>query len=202
MSEGWLPGFIERFGVAGVLALTFLETVFPPIPSEVVMPLAGIAAARGQMTLAEAIAAGTAGSMLGNILFYAAARALGGSRLEFWVARYGRWLTLTPEDLVRVQAWFLRFGGPATFLGRMVPGIRSIISIPAGLVRMPWLAFLAWSLAGTLMWTTALTGTGYALGAAAFDRIEGLLGPVSNAIVVIAFLAYGWRVVRFRRAPS
>ena len=197
---GWLPGFIERFGVWGVLALTFIETVFPPIPSEVVMPLAGIAAARGHMTLAEAITAGTAGSMLGNILFYIAARALGGSRLEHWVARHGRWLTLTPEDLRRVQAWFLRFGGPATFIGRMVPGIRSIISIPAGLVHMPWTAFLAWSAAGTLMWTTALTGAGFVLGAAAFDRIEGLLGPVSNAVVVIAFAVYLWRLARFRSA--
>ena len=165
MSTGWLPAFIEHHGFAGVAALTFFETVFPPIPSELVMPLAGMAAAKGHLTLAGAIFAGALGSMLGNIGFYMVARQLGGVRLEAFIARYGRWLTMRPADLRHIERWFDRYGGPATFFGRMVPGVRSIISVPAGLMRMPLAVFLAWSTAGTLIWTTTLTTAGYLLGA-------------------------------------
>ena len=200
MTEGWLPAFIAHYGPAGVAALTFAETVFPPIPSELVMPLSGMAAAKGQMSLGAAIFAGLLGSMAGNLLFYLVPRRLGGARLAAFVARHGRWLTLHPADLAHIEQWFARYGGPATFAGRMVPGIRSVISIPAGLMNMPLGVFLAWSTAGTLMWTATLTTIGYLLGRASIGRIEGIAGPLSNAVVVLLLATYIWRVIRFERA--
>lgn len=199
---GWLPAFIEQFGFAGVAALTFAETVFPPIPSELVMPLAGMAAAKGHLTLFGAILAGVLGSMAGNIGFYLVARQLGGLRLEAWVARHGRWLTLRTSDLRHIERWFDRYGGPATFFGRMVPGIRSVVSVPAGLMRMPLPLFLAWSLAGTVIWTATLTTTGFLLGQASIGALEAVIGPLSNAIIVVLLLVYIWRVIRFSRQPD
>jgi membrane protein DedA with SNARE-associated domain len=196
----WIGEVIAQGGIAGIFALTLVETVFPPIPSEVVMPLAGIAAAKGQVTLAGAVAAGLAGSMAGNILLYVVARRLGTARLEAWVDRHGRWLTLDSAALDRVRRWFVRHGGWAVGLGRCVPGIRSLISVPAGLVDMRWSRFLLWSTLGTGVWTSGLTLAGYSLGSAGLPAVERWLGPVSNALIVIAAAIYVVRLVTWRRA--
>lgn len=196
----WIGEVIAQGGVAGILALTFVETVFPPIPSEVVMPLAGMAAARGDFGIGAAVAAGIAGSMAGNIVWFVAARALGAARFEAWIDRHGRWLTLDGAALVRVRRWFARHGGWAVGLGRCVPGIRSIISVPAGLIDMRWSRFLLWSTLGTAVWTTALTLAGYWLGGAGLPAVERWVGPASNAIVVFAAAVYLFRLVTWRRA--
>ena len=198
MSGGWIGEIIAQGGIAGIFGLTLVETVFPPIPSEVVMPLAGIAAARGEVTLAGAVAAGIAGSMGGNILLYVIARRLGAARFERWVEAHGRWLTLDLAGLARVRRWFTRHGGWAVGLGRCMPGIRSLISIPAGLIDMRWSRFLLWSLLGTSVWTTGLTVAGYSLGSAGLPAVERWLGPVSNALIVAAAAVYVVRLLTWR----
>ena len=195
----WIADVIGNGGIAGVAALTFIETFFPPIPSEVVMPLAGIAAAQGDMPIAGAIVAGVVGSMGGNIAFYALARRLGVERFEAWIDRHGRWLTLDRASVERVRHWFERAGPWVVGAGRCIPGVRSIVSIPAGLVGMKWPVFLAWSALGTTVWTSALTLAGYTLGRNALPQIEAWLGPVSYAVIGIALATYVFRLATWRK---
>lgn len=195
----WIGELIESGGYAGVFALMLLETLFPPIPSEIIMPLAGLASARGDTALIGVIAAGTLGAMLGNIFWYVLARRWGAARFERFVERHGRWLTMTPADLRRVRGWFGKHGGPAVGLGRMLPTVRSLISVPAGLIDMRWPKFLAWSTVGTLGWTAALAVAGHALGRSSFTAIDEVIGPVSNAVVVLAAATYLWRLATYGR---
>ena len=192
-----LGALIERGGYAGIILLTFLETIFPPLPSEVFMPMAGFVAARGTLTLPGVIIAGTLGTLAGAWFWYALGRAIGIDRMRQWTARHGRWLTMRPADLDRGMAWFDRHGGAVMFFGRMVPGVRGVISIPAGVAHMPLRRFLLLSGLGNLVWTTLLMGTGYWLGAD-YGRVAGWLGPVSNLVIMALVGGYVWRVVTFR----
>jgi membrane protein DedA with SNARE-associated domain len=188
---------IERSGYLGVGFLMFLETIFPPIPSEVIMPVAGVAAARGEMTLGGVIAAGTAGAMLGNVVWYLAARALGIVRFKPLIDRYGRWITMNWEEVERAEIWFRRNGTFFVFLGRMLPTVRSLVSVPAGLLKMRFKTFFLASTVGTLGWTTALAFAGYRL-REEFKEVDEWLGPVSTAIIVTLAIGYVWRVIRYR----
>src|SRR5215217_6135205 len=127
----WIVRLIEQSGYLGIAFLMFLETLFPPLPSEVIMPVAGVAVGKGQMSAAGVIASGTAGAMLGNIIWYLAARALGHDRLQPFVRKYGRWLTVSWSDLERAHRWFDRHGVAFVLTGRLIPTIRSLVSIPA-----------------------------------------------------------------------
>ncbi|HXH53310.1 MAG TPA: DedA family protein [Sphingomicrobium sp.] len=193
----WVVRLIDQTGYLGVGFLMFLETVFPPIPSEVIMSVAGIAAAQGKMHYGLVVASGTAGAMLGNIFWYLAARALGVHRLKPLIDRYGRWLTLNWSDIERAERWMRVNGVFLVFLGRMLPTIRSLISIPAGLLRMRFKSFLIASTIGTAGWTALLAGAGYKLGANV-EEIERFIGPVSSAIVVVLAAAYVWRLATYR----
>jgi membrane protein DedA with SNARE-associated domain len=132
----WIVRLIEQSGYLGVGFLMFLETVFPPIPSEVIMSVAGVAAGQGKLNYAGVVAAGTAGAMLGNILWYLAARALGIQRLEPIIRRWGRWITMSWTEVKRAENWFALHGTFFVFLGRLLPTVRSLVSIPAGLIKM------------------------------------------------------------------
>ncbi|HMI40786.1 MAG TPA: DedA family protein [Sphingomicrobium sp.] len=189
----WVVRMIEQSGYLGVGFLMFLETIFPPIPSEVIMPVAGVAAGQGRMTYALVVASGTAGAMLGNIFWYLAARALGIVRLKPIVERWGRWLTVTWPELERAERWFRVNGTAFVFLGRMVPTVRSLVSIPAGLLKMRFRSFLIASTIGTAGWTALLAGAGYKLGENYRD-INDWLGPLSNAILLVLIAAYVWRL--------
>ena len=199
----WITEFIGRAGYFGVAVLMIAENVFPPIPSELVMPFAGFSAARGALGLPGAVVAGTLGSVLGALPWYAAGRWVGEERLERFAARHGRWLTLTPADVAGAQRWFGRHCGKGVLLGRLIPAVRTLISVPAGVARMSLVRFLALSAAGSLLWTGALAGLGYALGAQ-YGRIAGVLGPIANAVVGMLACAYLYRVVRWapRESPS
>ncbi len=188
----WVIRLIEQTGYVGVALLMFLETVFPPVPSEVIMPIAGVAAASGQMTLAGVIAAGTFGAMTGNFFWYIVARWIGLRRFRPFIERYGRWLTLDWYEVEKVQRMFGRFGGIIVGMGRMMPTIRSVISIPAGLVHMQLPKFLIWSTAGTAGWSAALAVAGYLL-KQQFTEIEKVLGPLSSAIIGLIVIGYIWR---------
>ena len=193
----WVVRLIDQTGYLGVAFLMFLETVFPPIPSEVIMSVAGVAAAQGRLDYWLVVASGTSGAMLGNIFWYLAARALGVHRLKPLIDRYGRYLTLNWREIERAERWMRVNGIFLVFLGRMLPTIRSLISVPAGLLRMRFKSFFMASTLGTAGWTALLAGAGYKLGENV-DEIERYIGPVSSAIVVVLALAYVWRLATYR----
>ena len=193
----WVVRLIEQSGYLGVGFLMFLETIFPPIPSEVIMPVAGIAAARGQMALPWVIVAGTSGAMLGNIVWYLAARALGVVRLKPIIERYGRWLTMDWHEVERAERWFRNHGSFFVFVGRMLPTVRSLVSVPAGLLRMRFRNFLIASTIGTAGWTAMLAYSGFKL-REHFADIDQWLGPLSNAILIVMAVGYLWRLWTYK----
>jgi membrane protein DedA with SNARE-associated domain len=193
----WIVRLIEQSGYLGIGFLMFLETVFPPIPSEVIMPIAGVAAAQGKLDIGGVIASGTAGAMLGNIFWYLAARALGVERLKPFVNRHGRWLTLDWKEIERAERWFARFGTFFVFMGRLLPTVRSLVSVPAGLLRMRFKNFVIASTIGTAGWTAILALAGYQLQQNVAD-VDKIVGPASNAILAVLAGGYLLRLWRFR----
>jgi membrane protein DedA with SNARE-associated domain len=193
----WIIRLIEQSGYLGIGFLMFLETIFPPVPSEVIMPIAGMTAAQGKLGIVPVIASGTAGAMLGNIVWYLAARALGVDRLRPFVARYGRWLTIDWKEIERGERWFARYGTFFVLMGRLLPTVRSLVSVPAGLLRMRFKSFFIASTVGTAGWTAILATAGYQLQQNVADVGE-VIGPVSNAILVVLAAGYLWRLWRFR----
>jgi membrane protein DedA with SNARE-associated domain len=191
----WIISFVARLGSLGVFTLMLLENVFPPIPSELIMPLSGYHARTGEMNLWVVILAGTLGSLAGTCFWYALGRKVDEERMRRWIDRHGRWLTITTEELDRSKAWFERRGGSAVFFCRLIPALRSVISLPAGISRMPVSSFLLYTSAGTFLWTAALAYAGYLLGGA-YAQVSEYLGPVSTAIIALSVLTYIWRVIR------
>ena len=189
----WVIRLIEQSGYLGIAFLMFLETIFPPIPSEVIMPVAGVAAGQGKLSYALVVASGTAGAMLGNIVWYLAARALGVDRLHPIVHRWGRWLTITWPELLRAEHWFRKNGTFFVFLGRLLPTVRSLVSVPAGLLKMRFSTFVLASTLGTAGWTAILAGAGYKLGEN-FRDIDTFIGPASNAILILLAVGYVHRL--------
>ncbi|WP_309091223.1 DedA family protein [Phenylobacterium sp.] len=190
---------IVAAGLIGVALLMFAENVVPPIPSEVIMPLAGFAAARGDLNFAGVVIAGTVGAVAGAYGWYEVGRRIPDRALESWVSRHGRWLTLDEQDLRRARELFRRHGGPAVFVGRLIPAVRTLISVPAGLARMRHATFLAWTTAGTAAWTLLLASAGYLL-EAEYRRVERWLDPATGVVLGLVVLLYLYRLVRRSRA--
>jgi len=193
----WITGF-EEMGSLGIAVLMFAENVFPPIPSELIMPLAGFSAARGELNLMIVIIAGSIGSLLGALLWYYIGRKIGAERLERWAAKHGRWLTLSPNEVEQSCAWFNRHGGKAVFIGRLISAVRTLISVPAGIAGMPLDSFLLYSAAGTILWTALLATAGYLL-ESQYDKVAHWMNPISNVVIGLVVLGYLYRVVRFRQ---
>lgn len=193
-----VTGMIAGGGLLGVFALMVLENLFPPIPSEVVMTLAGYLAADGQLSLPGVILAGTVGSVLGGTFWYALGRAVGPVRFLALVDRHGRWLTLTRAEALAAIHWFDRHGGKAVFIGRMVPTVRTLISVPAGLAGMPFGRFLILTAAGSLIWVTGLALAGYVL-QAQYGRVAEFLDPATTIVIGAVVAIYLWRLWRQRR---
>jgi membrane protein DedA with SNARE-associated domain len=193
----WIVRLIEQSGYLGVGFLMFLETLFPPIPSEVIMPLAGVAAGQGKISFVGAIAAGTAGAMLGNVVWYLAARALGHDRLRPIIRKHGRWLTISWRDVEKAHRWFDRHGIAFVLTGRLVPTIRSLVSVPAGLLDMRFRNFVIASTVGTAIWTTFLATVGFEL-QENFENIDQILGPISNVVLGMLVATYLWRLARHK----
>lgn len=193
----WVVSVISGWGYPGVFVLMLLENLFPPIPSEVIMPLAGYLVGEGGLALVPTILAGTLGSMLGTSLWYVIGAWIGAERLKRWAARRGRLLTLSPSDVSTAQAWFDRRGGLAVLIGRMIPAVRTLISVPAGIARMPLPRFLAFTLLGSALWTGLLTAAGLLL-SANYARVADVIDPLSKLVVAAVVLVYLWRVVTWR----
>jgi membrane protein DedA with SNARE-associated domain len=194
----WVTGVVGSAGLPGVFALMFLENLFPPIPSELIMPLAGFVAAEGRMSLVLAIICGTAGSVVGNGVWYEVARRIGSTRIRRLVERYGRWLAVSTEDLDKAEDKLRRHGPVALFFGRLLPAVRTLISIPAGLAGIPRPVFYLWTLVGSALWVTVLTVAGYLL-RDQYKKVEGAIEPLSYVVLAGLIGAYLWHVVRARR---
>lgn len=197
----WTIAFIERFGYLGIGLLMALENVFPPIPSEIIMPFAGFVAARGGLHPLGVVIAGVLGALAGTLPWYWLGWRIGKDRLAGWVAAHGRWFTLSPDDLARAEDWFARHGGGAVLVGRLVPAVRSVISLPAGVARMPLAGFVLWSAAGTVLWTAGLTALGYLL-ESQYARAAPYLNGVTHAVLAALVAGYAWRVLRFKKAQG
>lgn len=195
---GWITSFISATGVVGVALLMFAENLFPPIPSELIMPLAGFTSARGEMSLWLALVAGSAGSLLGAVLWYYIGARIGAVRLKHWSVRHGRWLTLSPGEVDDACRWFQRHGSKAVLIGRLVPGVRTLISVPAGIAGMPFAPFLLYSAIGTAAWTALLAGAGYVL-ESQYEKVADWINPVSNVVIGLLVVWYLYRVATFRR---
>ena len=197
----WVVRLIEQSGYLGVGFLMFLETIFPPIPSEVIMPVAGVAAAQGKLDFALVVASGTTGAMFGNTVWYLAARALGAHRLRPIIRRHGRWLTVNWSEVQRAERWFGIHGSGFVLFARLLPTVRSLVSIPAGLLRMRFRSFFVASTIGTAGWTLLLASAGYKL-EEKVGEVETFIGPVANAVLVVLLAGYVWRLLTHKTEPD
>jgi membrane protein DedA with SNARE-associated domain len=195
----WVQDVIERLGAVGVALLVILENVFPPIPSEIVLPFAGFVAQRGDGSVVVMIFAATVGAVVGALVLYGIAAVIGPERLAAFVARFGRWFGVKPADLVRAEQWFDRHAVAAVLLGRCVPLIRSIVSIPAGFRRMSMAPFLFYTALGSLVWNTALIGAGAILGNQ-WERVEPYVATLQWVVVAaVALLVLRFVFGKLRR---
>jgi membrane protein DedA with SNARE-associated domain len=198
----WITGVIEQLGYWGIAGLTLLENIVPPIPSEVVVPLAGFVSARGRLDFWLVVTAASAGAIAGATAWYGVARSVGNRRLRAWIDAHGRWVTLTCDDIDKAQAWFDRHGGWAVLLGRLVPGVRTFVSVPAGFAEMPFVPFVLYSTLGTMIWITGLAWAGTVL-ESNFDLVGKYVNAVSNALFGAFVMYLGWRYVKvFRGRPA
>lgn len=191
----WIISIMEQLGYFGIALLMFLDNVFPPIPSEVIMPSAGFAASKGQLLLSGVIIAGSIGSLVAAALLYWVGRKIPNQSIFNWVDRYGKYLFIKSEDVKKALDWFEKYGHRVVFFGRMVPAVRSLISIPAGMSHMPFWKFMLYSSLGTLIWTTFLACVGFYFGEnqALMFAIMHRVGYVILAIVAVLGLMWLYR---------
>lgn len=197
--SAWILAMMDTLGLFGVTAFMFLENVFPPIPSELIMPAAGFAASKGSMGLIAVIIAGTLGSVLGALPLYYLGTIFDEKRLLNLTHKYGKYVLVKPSDVTNAQNWFNKYGYWVIFFGRMIPAIRSLISIPAGMSRMPMLPFLVLTTVGSAIWTTMLAYAGYVLGAN-YSKVETFIAPISKFVVATVLIV--GIVVVFMRIKS
>lgn len=197
----FVTSVIETIGYPGLTILVALENVFPPIPSEVILPLAGFMTGQGRFSFVLVVFATTLGSVIGALVLYGVGAAIGKRRVEALVTRYGHWALLTPEDLTKAEQWFDRYGPIAVFVGRLVPIVRSLVSIPAGYQRMPLLQFVALTFFGSMLWNGALVTLGWIFGDNwhAIEKYVSWLQYLVVLAVVILVIKFVWTRLRARR---
>jgi membrane protein DedA with SNARE-associated domain len=193
----FITKFLETSGYLGVFALMALENIFPPIPSEMIMPFAGFVVARGELNLVGVLLAGTAGSVAGALPWYYAARVYGCARLKRLAERHGRWLTVSSDEVDTALAAFKKHGRKTVLFGRLVPAVRTLISVPAGLGNMPLGQFLLYSGIGSLAWAGLLMGAGFLL-ENNYKEVAKYVDPVSKVILGIMLAWYLYRVISWR----
>ena len=205
----WVQDVINQFGYFGVALLVVIENVFPPIPSEIVLPFAGFVAQQGasavnatagaaqsDTTVIGMMIAATVGSVVGALILYFVSAAIGPERLRGFVERFGKWFGVKSADLVRAEEWFDRRSNAAVLVGRCVPLIRSIVSIPAGFRRMKLTSFVVLTAIGSAVWNIALIGAGALLGDQ-WERVGEYVG-VFQWLVIAAVLVFLVRFVASR----
>lgn len=160
----WITSIMEQLGYFGIALLMFLDNIFPPIPSEIIMPSAGYTASQGQLLLVGVVIAGCIGSLVAAALLYWVGYTFNHERIFRFVDRYGKFLFLKSVDVKKSLDWFEQYGHRIVFFGRMIPAVRSLISIPAGMSHMPFWKFMFYSSLGTIIWTTFLASVGFYFG--------------------------------------
>jgi len=192
-------------GYVSILLAMFLENLFPPIPSELIMPLGGFYVHQGQLQLLPVVVSGLIGTVLGALPWYGIGRLVNEERLERWLDLHGKWIGIKSQDLARSRRWFNRYGTRLVFWGRLVPGIRTLISVPAGIELMPVIPFVIWTTAGSLIWTILLTMGGLFLGES-YSNIEVWIMPFAALVKILALILIvllgAWFASRyFRQRP-
>ncbi len=191
---GWVVEVIERIGAVGVGGLVALENIFPPIPSEVILPFAGFSAARGDVNVLGAWVAATIGALVGAWVLYAVGALIGDERLEELAGK--RWFPLfSRADLERGERFFDRHGDKVVLFGRCIPLVRSIVSVPAGITRMPLLRFSALTALGSGVWNALFIGAGYELGDR-WEQVDSWVTPISYAVVALLGVVALWLIYR------
>ncbi|MGC4192388.1 MAG: DedA family protein [Thermomicrobiales bacterium] len=180
---GWATDVIEDLGYVGLALIIALENVFPPIPSEAVLPLAGFLTGQGRMNFVGAVIASTLGAVVGALALYAIGYWFGDARLRWLVRKYGRILGVSEADLDKANAWFDKHEGLAVLICRVVPIVRSLISIPAGIRRMTLLPFIGYTTLGAGVWNSILIGAGWALGDN-WEEVEQYVGYLQYVVIV------------------
>jgi membrane protein DedA with SNARE-associated domain len=193
----WIIETITQFGYLGIFLLMLLEAVFPPIPSELIIPFAGFAAAKGDLSFVGVIAAASLGSAAGMIPWYLAGRLFGLDRVRRLADRYGRWFTLNAAEIDTATAWFVRFGPAIVLFGRLLPIVRTLISVPAGLAKMPALHFAAASGIGIVLWNTVLVSAGYIFHEH-YHLVEQWLDPLTFLVMGGVVALYLFRLVTWK----
>lgn len=189
---------MTSLGYVGIGLLMFLENLFPPIPSELIMPLAGFTIAKGKMAFFPAILAGVIGTMLGALPWYYVGKLVGEENLKRLADKYGKWISISSRDIEKADNWFDRHGEKAVFFCRLVPGVRTLISLPAGMSGMHLVPFLIYSTVGTTLWVGLLTYAGYILGEK-YELVDEYLAPVSKIVFVGLVVAFVVWIVRKRQ---
>lgn len=192
-----LLDLIEAWGYIGIAIAMFLENVFPPIPSEVIMGLTGMAVADGRLGFAEAVLAGTVGAVAGNYVWYQIGRVVGYQRFKPLIDRWGRWLTLDWAEVEKIKNIFVRYDRVIVFWARFLPTVRTMISLPAGMMKMSPLKFIFWTTLGSGIWNCVLIGAGYIL-KQEFSQFEEYYGPVSIVMIVVIVGLYIYRVATWK----
>ncbi|KGA13459.1 alkaline phosphatase [freshwater metagenome] len=180
----WVQDVIEQLGYLGVALLVVLENIFPPIPSEIVLPFAGFVAQQGSESVVLMILAATVGSVIGALIMYWIAAVIGDERLHAFTRRFGKWVQIREADLTRAEEWFDRHAMSAVLVGRCVPLIRSVVSIPAGFRRMKLIPYIAYTFLGSLVWNIALVGAGAVLGEN-WERVEPVVATFQWIVIVV-----------------
>ena len=186
----WVQDVIEQLGYVGVALLVVAENVFPPIPSEIVLPFAGFVAQRGSESVIIMILAATVGSVAGALFMYWIAAVIGDERLHAFTRKFGKWVQIREADLTRAEEWFDRHATSAVLIGRCVPLIRSVVSIPAGFRRMKLVPYMLYTFLGSLVWNIALVGAGALLGDN-WERVGSYVGVFQWVVIalVVAMVA-------------
>jgi membrane protein DedA with SNARE-associated domain len=196
----WITNTINYMGYWGIGMLMFVENLFPPIPSELIMPLAGFTARATpeKLNVVGVFFSGLMGSVLGALVWYYPGKYFGERRLQAWADKYGKWLSISSKDIIKAKQWFDKQGGKAVLIGRLVPGIRTLISVPAGISNMHLLPFLIYSTLGSAIWVGLLTYAGYALGSQ-YELVDKYLAPVSKIVLAVLILAFAVWVIKRKR---
>ncbi|MGL3819595.1 DedA family protein [Sphingopyxis sp. R3-92] len=193
----FILNLIHSWGYLGIAVLMFLENVFPPIPSEVIMSVSGVMVAQGRFDFWTLVAVAVAGTTLGNWVWYWIGRWFGYARLKPLIDRYGRWLTLDWDEVEKLHDWFLKYGSGIVFVFRFVPIARTMVSLPAGMVRMSQVKFLIWTAAGSTIWISAIAGAGNWFGKQ-FAEVDRFIGPVVVLAIGSIVLLYIYRVITWK----
>jgi membrane protein DedA with SNARE-associated domain len=190
----WIVTTITDFGYLGILLLMLVEAIFPPIPSELIIPFAGFAAAKGDLSFIGVILAATAGSLLGMLPWYFAGRLFGLERVKWLADRIGRWFAFNAKEIDYAATIFARWGWVIVLVGRLFPIIRTLISVPAGLAKMNFLTFALFSAIGMLVWNTVLVSAGYLLHEH-YHLVEAWLDPLTWAVLAAVVGIYVFRLI-------